>query len=273
MGGGRVGVPIVYTWPAGSGEAIDYAYDRESGEFTIVHLKQLLYALATCPEIEKVHHLAQPRHGRRLHHPSRDQRRGSAGSPASLSSRPLAPERGVHARRRLPSRQMPWELLKLETWILAAAATSTCRSSTSGFFGENLVRAANRIVIYFSAEDKAFDWARWLFNSRRRLGELHIEDIPPDALKARPGRADPGDQQSLRLLFAQLHHAAPTYAMSNLLLLLRNGAAAGSPERPLGVACEGVWLLDNDYMNPEEEESLEGRGPRGTAFGDASFMD
>src|SRR5207253_2224959 len=32
---GRVRVPLVYTWPAGHGGLRGYAYDRESGEFTV----------------------------------------------------------------------------------------------------------------------------------------------------------------------------------------------------------------------------------------------
>jgi esterase/lipase superfamily enzyme len=40
---GRQGVPILYTWPAGSGSGLrGYEHDRESGEFTLFHLKQFL---------------------------------------------------------------------------------------------------------------------------------------------------------------------------------------------------------------------------------------
>jgi esterase/lipase superfamily enzyme len=59
---GRWGVPIYYSWPAGqSGLVRGYSYDRESGEFTIYHLKQLLRALGNVPEIEKVNLLAHSR--------------------------------------------------------------------------------------------------------------------------------------------------------------------------------------------------------------------
>jgi esterase/lipase superfamily enzyme len=46
---GRVGVPIAYSWPAGRGGPLGYLYDRESGEFTVFHLKQFLRCLAACP--------------------------------------------------------------------------------------------------------------------------------------------------------------------------------------------------------------------------------
>jgi esterase/lipase superfamily enzyme len=61
---GREGVPILYTWPAGhSGLVRGYNYDRESGQFTIYHLKQVLRFLAATPELEAIHliaHLAAP---------------------------------------------------------------------------------------------------------------------------------------------------------------------------------------------------------------------
>ena len=58
---GREGVAIAYTWPAGRGGLRFYGYDRESGEFTIFHLKQLFETLASIPEIERVHVIAHSR--------------------------------------------------------------------------------------------------------------------------------------------------------------------------------------------------------------------
>lgn len=58
---GREGVAMLYTWPARSISPLTYAYDRESGEFTIFHLKQTLRALAATPEVEKVHVVAHSR--------------------------------------------------------------------------------------------------------------------------------------------------------------------------------------------------------------------
>jgi len=249
--GGRVGVPIVYTWPAGSGGLLGYAYDRESGEFTIVHLKQLLYALATCPEVEKVHIISHSRGTDVAFTTLREinaELRGLTGN--SLFST-LAPERGVPMPEdgSIPGK-MPWELLKLETWILAAPDLDM-QVFNQRFFGENLVRVANRTVIYFSSEDKALDWARWLFNSRKRIGELAADDIPVNV------RATLAKIKKIQLINAQvtgfsshsyiMQHPA---AMSDLLLLLRDEAAPGSAIRPLAVEYEGIWLLDNDYKNP-----------------------
>ncbi|OQK17464.1 hypothetical protein AU255_06180 [Methyloprofundus sedimenti] len=58
---GRQGVPILYTWPAASGGLFGYFTDRESGEFTIYHLKQLLRLLASYPEVKAINIIAHSR--------------------------------------------------------------------------------------------------------------------------------------------------------------------------------------------------------------------
>ncbi|MFK5949433.1 MAG: alpha/beta hydrolase [Methylococcales bacterium] len=58
---GRQGVPLAYSWPAAYGGAIGYFSDRESGEFTIFHLKNMLRLLASFAEIENIHIIAHSR--------------------------------------------------------------------------------------------------------------------------------------------------------------------------------------------------------------------
>ncbi len=50
---GRIGVPIIYTWPAGHTGLFGYTYDRESSEFTVFHLRQILEYIASFPEVER----------------------------------------------------------------------------------------------------------------------------------------------------------------------------------------------------------------------------
>ena len=58
---GRHGVPILYSWPAGAGGLFGYFRDRESGEFTIFHLKEFLSQLSEIPELRKIHIVAHSR--------------------------------------------------------------------------------------------------------------------------------------------------------------------------------------------------------------------
>lgn len=246
---GRQGVPIVYSWPAGSGGLKGYAYDRESGEYTIVHLKRLLLALAKCPHIERVHILSHSRGTDVATTALRElnaELRGVTGR--SLFTElytggppPLPPEsNGV-----VPT---PADLLKLETLILAAPDLDF-EVFVQRFFGENMIRAARRVVVYFSDEDEALGLAQWLFRSRRRLGAMRIEDFKPEQ------RALIGQVSQLELINCEvtgytshsyiLQHPA---ALSDVILLLRDGRAAGAengrPLEPLG----GLWQLTNDYM-------------------------
>src|SRR5207248_6468071 len=58
---GRVGVPVAYSWPAGYGGIRGYAHDRESGEFSVTHLRHFIKMIADCPEVERVHLVAHSR--------------------------------------------------------------------------------------------------------------------------------------------------------------------------------------------------------------------
>jgi esterase/lipase superfamily enzyme len=58
---GRRGVPMLYSWPAAHKGMFGYFIDRESGEFTIYHLKNLIRSLASFPEVERINILAHSR--------------------------------------------------------------------------------------------------------------------------------------------------------------------------------------------------------------------
>ena len=59
---GRQGVPVSYTWPAGSAGLLrGYEYDSASSEFTVFHLKQALRMIASCPDVQKVNIIAHSR--------------------------------------------------------------------------------------------------------------------------------------------------------------------------------------------------------------------
>jgi esterase/lipase superfamily enzyme len=59
---GRRGVPIAYSWPAGhSGLLRGYTYDRESSEFTVYHFKEMIRAIAECPDVKKINIICHSR--------------------------------------------------------------------------------------------------------------------------------------------------------------------------------------------------------------------
>ncbi len=253
--GGRKGVPVVYTWPAGSGGLKGYAYDRESGEFTTVHLKRLLVMLAMHPDVERVHVISHSRGTdvaltsiRELHDEVRGALRATplAVRAATLDGDTVPPEDGTFAPANTAA------ALKLATFVLAAPDLDL-EVFIQRFFGENVVRAAERVVIYFSEEDEALGLADWLFRSKRRVGAMRIEDFPESE------RSMLAQVSSLELVNAKvsgytshsyiLQHPA---ALSDLTRLIGERAKAGSERRPLVKPTAGLWELDNDYLKPKD---------------------
>ncbi len=245
---GRAGVPIVYSWPAGYGGLMGYAYDRESGEYTIVHLKLLLLALAQHPGVEKIHLVA---HSRGTDVATTAVRELHAEVRGALHTSMVGGMLGE------PAADAPYtfEVLKLETLVLAAPDMDL-DVFNQRFFGENLLRAANRVVVYFSDHDKAIGAADWLFKSRQRLGSMRLSDFKPASqvlLEAAPSIEAINCQTTGSSTHAYLaEHPA---ALSDLIVLLRTDAPAGDPRRPLIHPIKGVWQLDNDYYKPEDLES------------------
>ncbi|MDX2114250.1 MAG: alpha/beta hydrolase [Planctomycetota bacterium] len=253
--GGRAGIPIVYTWPAGSGGLTGYAYDRESGEYTIVHLKLLLATLIRSPHVDRIHIISHSRGTDVAVTALRElnaEVRGAVG--AGLVAREIV-GKGLFD----PTVTAPpptYEYLKLETLILAAPDLDL-EVFVQRFFGENLLQAARRTLVYFSDEDEALGMADWLFRSRRRLGALRLVHIPE------PSRKLFASVPAIELINAEvtgftshsyiLQHPA---ALSNVILVLRDGKLPG-PEngRPMKRIAESIWQIDNSYC--QEQASID----------------
>ena len=262
---GRPGVPIVYTWPAGSPGLLNYAYDRESGEFTVVHLKLLILAVAANPKVERINIIAHSRGTDVAVTALRElnaEARGLTGQtllslvapPSTATAAPAAPampdpELGdlpVAQSRRTPDAK---DILKIRNVVLAAPDIDV-DVFQQRYFAENLPRASERIIIYFSNKDAAIAAADWLFGSRVRLGALAAEDIKPE-LRSRLSKLDCIEAVNCKVISTSSHaylfeHPA---ALSDLVLLLRDNARPGEG-RPLARPTEGIWEIDDSYMKP-----------------------
>jgi esterase/lipase superfamily enzyme len=223
---GRVGVPVAYSWPAGLGGIRGYAYDRESGEFTVTHLRHFIKTVADCPEVERVHLVAHSR-----------------GCDALISAlREL--HIGIHAQGKSTQQE-----LKLENVVLAAPDVDE-EVFMQRFIGENLLQAAKRTTIYASKHDKAIELSDIIFASRKRLGMLSGRDFSP---KMRNALAKLPNVQFIECKLSGLwighsyiyDHPA---ALSDLILVLRDSRDPGAANgRPLRQPAEGIWELTDDY--------------------------
>jgi esterase/lipase superfamily enzyme len=231
---GRCGVPVVYAWPAGGGSdyARGYAYDRESGEFTVYHLKQFLCVLAACPGVEKVHILAHSR--------------GTDTVMAALR------ELNIEIRA---SGGDTRKALKLGCLVLAAADIDT-EVSSQRVAAEHLMRVPEQMVLYVSVTDFRLNMGDVFFGSQSRLGQLDPSNMTARQLEALRNLPEiqfidariAGSWDWSHFYFC--HHPAVS---SDLILVLRDSRRAGAQYgRPLAGDGGSLWRIDKDYPVPAQ---------------------
>lgn len=223
---GRRGIPIAYTWPAGKG----YAYDRESGEFTIFHLKQFLRGLAFCPGLERINIIAHSR----------------GTDVATTALRELAIEYNSAGKN-------PQKELKLGNLVLCAADLDIDVVSQR-LVAEKIPVVPERLTIYVSETDKALGAADWLFDSRERLGRIRFAEIKAAQQKNLVDLAN-----RLQIIDAKVSsdgighayfHTNPAVS-SDLILILRDNKQPGAENgRPLRHPPNGFWEITDDYLRP-----------------------
>ncbi len=224
---GRTGIPIVYSWPAGRKGFLGYNNDIESGEFTIWHLKRFLAALASSPDIERIHLIAHSR--------------GSNVTLEALRELHLFNEgAGIETQ----------QALKLGNLILAAPDLDL-EVATQRILPEGLLAVPRRMTIYISEKDRAMGFTTWLFGGLARLGKLtrgelphtvkrNIDTVPSfDLIDARIKRTD----WSGHSYFYQ----SPAVS-SDVILILRDDLDPGKEHgRPLRKGPPHYWIVDENY--------------------------
>lgn len=235
---GRIGVPIIYTWPAGYPGIFGYTYDRESSEFTVYHLREVLGFIASFPEVERIHIIAHSR--------------GTDVAVAALRELTIAARAaGVD----------PVEKYKIHNFILAAPDLDL-QVATQRIGGDRLSMSVNRFTIYSSPADKAIGIASRLFVSPRgRVGTIELKDLDEtlrpaiqSAMEQLPNRfaiinfagaADAKNSQRDRYGHSYFRDA-PTVS-SDLVLMLRDDLDPGSPGRPLEPLGFRFWRIPPGY--------------------------
>ena len=237
---GRIGVPVIYTWPAGYPGIFGYTYDRESSEFTVYHLREVLGFISSFPEVDRIHLIAHSR--------------GTDVAVAALRELTIA------ARA---AEIDPLKKYKIHNLVLAAPDLDM-QVVTQRIGGDRLALSVNRFTIYSSPADKAIGIASQLFESPRgRLGTVELEDldetlrtVAKSTLKQLPGRfaiinfsgaADVENSQRDRYGHSYFRDA-PTVS-SDLVLILRDDLDPGTPGRPLEPIGLRFWRIPPGYPN------------------------
>jgi esterase/lipase superfamily enzyme len=239
---GRQGVPIAYTWPAGQkGLLQGYNYDRESSEFTIFHLKQLLRVLGRMEEIDRIHIIAHSR-----------------GTDVVLSTmRELWIE----------LRSSGGEVKKLSNVIIAAADIDW-DVLQQRLTAERMPNLLENWVFYMSEEDKAIGLSTWLFSSLARLGRITADDLSPQQQETL-AQADGIQVVDVNVKSGFIGHSyfiTNPAVLSDIILVLRDGRRAGAENgRPLERMDGVFWSLDDRYLVDQDHAGgTEARRHEGT---------
>ena len=225
---GRQGVPILYSWPAASpGLLRGYTRDRESGQFTVHHLKRAIERLAKIPEIEKINVISHSR--------------GTDVAATAL--------RELLIRARAAGLD-PRQEYKIHTVVLASPDLDFDVISQR-FAAVRFFEIAERLTVYVSKHDQAIGLADWLYASRERLGKIRPEDFDPYTRAFLAHSATVTDVVDAHVKTSGLghnyYHSNPAVS-SDLILAVWGDAAVGSPQRPLTEIMPGYWAIDEqDY--------------------------
>jgi esterase/lipase superfamily enzyme len=231
---GRIGVPIVYTWPAGYPGIFGYTYDRESSEFTIYHLREVLSLIASFPEVEKIHLIAHSR--------------GTDIAVAAVRELTIAARAaGIDPRKKF----------KLHNIILAAPDLDL-QVAIQRIVGDKIGLSTNRFTVYTSPKDKAIGFASTLFASPRgRLGTFGQDQrtgAEEAAVKYNTGNiaivkfsgaedttASEGDG------YGHSYFRNDPTVSSDVVLMLCDDLDPGTPGRPLEPIGPHFWQVPPGY--------------------------
>jgi esterase/lipase superfamily enzyme len=224
---GREGLPIVYTWPAGHPGIFGYTYDRESSEFTVFHLKQVIEWLSEQPEVENIHLIAHSR-----------------GTDVAVSAfRELV----IWARGAGIS---PRERFKIKNFVFAAPDLDV-QVISQRIAAERLVLEVDQGTLYSSPGDKAIGIAEKLFASPRgRLGTLGIGELNEEEIgrmKANAARVTVVNFDGESTGFGHDYFRTNPAVSSDLVLMIRYGLKPGETGRPLEHIGLNFWRVPEGY--------------------------
>jgi esterase/lipase superfamily enzyme len=220
-------LPIVYTWPAGHPGIFGYTYDRESSEFTVFHLKQLIKWLAEQPGIENIHLIAHSR-----------------GTDVAVSAfRELV----IWARG---AGLDPREHFKIKNFVLAAPDLDV-QVVSQRIAAERLALAVDQATLYSSPDDKAIGFAELLYASPRgRVGTVTIQRLNEEEIgrmKANASRVNVVNFQGESTGYGHSYFRDNPAVSSDLVLMIRYGLKPGEPGRPLEHIGLNFWRVPEDY--------------------------
>ena len=227
---GRMGVPVMYTWPAGNGGLFGYFRDREAGEFSVFHLKETLRLITSIPEVERVHIIAHSR--------------GTDIMTTAL--------RELFIETRSAGKN-PREALKIENLILAAPDLDfgVVRQRLAA---ERFGPAVGRITVYMNQSDQALGISQLLM-SGMRFGKLGADDMAESDRKffSMVKNVAFVNVDGVSGFLGHSYYRQHPGVLSDIVIAIRDRLMPGDLGRPLIHKEINFWRLPKNYPSFESE--------------------
>jgi len=226
---GRRGAPILYSWPAAHGGLFGYFVDRESGEFTIYHLKEFIRLVASFQEVERINILAHSR--------------GTDVTATALR------ELIIEARA---AGRSPRNSYRIENLILAAPDLDF-DVVRQRLMAEKVGPAFGQITVYTTETDKALNVSRTLM-SGTRFGRIRVTDLSEreQAIFSVVKNVAFIDVHGTRSFVGHAYFLNNPSTSSDIIRVINTGDKPGSPGRPLFHRMLNFWEMPVAY--PAEPE-------------------
>jgi len=221
---GRTAIPIFYTWPAANGGLFGYFKDRESGEFSIFHLKEFLRILSKTKGVERIHVIAHSR----------------GTDIATTALRELVIE--TRAAGKSPRKE-----LKIENLILAAPDLDF------GVVRQRLVAekfgpAIGQITVYMNRGDEALSLSQFLM-SGLRFGKLAKTDLQENDRKIFKHVKNVNfiNVEGVSSFVGHSYYRDHPGVLSDIAIIIRDRLKPGEAGRPLRHDSINFWILPKGY--------------------------
>ena len=223
---GRQGVPLLFSWPAGSHGLFAYFQDRESGEFSIYHLKQLLKTLPKIKNLEGVHIIAHSR----------------GADVVTTALREILLETKAEMKD-------PREIFKFKNLILAAPDLDFAVVGQR-LIAERFAQLFEQITVYINTHDGALGVAQNVMCGGSRLGRVEAKNLNhgEDQILETIDRINFVNVKGAKGYFAHSYYRKHPGALSDIIQLIKYGAKPGGEKRPLKQIHGHFWELDRDYL-------------------------
>jgi esterase/lipase superfamily enzyme len=224
---GRSGVPLLYSWPAAHKGMFGYFVDRESGEFTIYHLKNLIRLLGSFPEVERINILSHSR--------------GTDVTTSALRELIIEARAGGHS---------PRQRYKIENLIMAAPDLDF-DVVRQRLLAEKIGPAFGQITVYAKDTDKALGLSQTMMSGTRfgRIDDTDLGKQEQAIFNIVKNVAFINVQGKKRSFVSHAYYLNNPSTSSDIIRVINTSSMPGDPERPLVHKILNFWEMPAGYPN------------------------